>query len=383
MAILFGTQSNGETLPVLVDQFGNLLAKGIEGEPGPPGPPGIGQLPPDPVEGALLGWEDGVLAWVGGVIPLPAGTYGPFTYDANAGTLTVEQDVSALINGQQLFMSDNQGNIAQKIVSTNSISNVLNIFNQGLVAWNAPYNTLPTSWDNMFGAFAYLIYDDQQLVIDTQSLGNTIVSVGQDPSGFRAGYRGTNDGNSYTTVFDNQNQVQFDGSFPFRYFVAAVKRDLVGQGPASMLINTEVISSGTQLLFPDTSSFNYFNVGDVVQEPNVTITGIDFDNSSMVLSGGSWCGSDGSGDCNSVRGQSESTSTENVSSKVSSSETSITKTLSGAGSVLTSSANTIILRSDNGEWVNGFFVTSPEQLIAARKAFMSPEFRAEMRHKQD
>ena len=55
MAILFGTQSNGETLPVLVDQFGNLLAKGIEGEPGPPGPPGIGQLPPDPVEGALLG----------------------------------------------------------------------------------------------------------------------------------------------------------------------------------------------------------------------------------------------------------------------------------------------------------------------------------------
>jgi hypothetical protein len=36
MAILYGTQSNGETLPVLVDQFGNLLAKGIEGPPGPP-----------------------------------------------------------------------------------------------------------------------------------------------------------------------------------------------------------------------------------------------------------------------------------------------------------------------------------------------------------
>jgi hypothetical protein len=41
MAILYGTQSNGETLPVLVDQFGNLLAKGIEGTPGPPGDPGV------------------------------------------------------------------------------------------------------------------------------------------------------------------------------------------------------------------------------------------------------------------------------------------------------------------------------------------------------
>ena len=40
MAILYGTQSNGETLPVLVDQFGNLLAKGIDGTPGAPGPPG-------------------------------------------------------------------------------------------------------------------------------------------------------------------------------------------------------------------------------------------------------------------------------------------------------------------------------------------------------
>jgi len=40
MAILYGTQSNGETLPVLVDQFGNLLAKGINGAPGTPGEPG-------------------------------------------------------------------------------------------------------------------------------------------------------------------------------------------------------------------------------------------------------------------------------------------------------------------------------------------------------
>ena len=40
MSILFGTTSAGTTLPVLVDQFGNLLAKGLPGDQGPPGDPG-------------------------------------------------------------------------------------------------------------------------------------------------------------------------------------------------------------------------------------------------------------------------------------------------------------------------------------------------------
>ena len=69
MAILYGTQSNGETLPVLVDQFGNLLAKGIEGPPGPEGPPGVGELPPGAFDGAYLGWENGELVWFGTPIP--------------------------------------------------------------------------------------------------------------------------------------------------------------------------------------------------------------------------------------------------------------------------------------------------------------------------
>ena len=81
MAILYGTQSNGETLPVLVDQFGNLLAKGIEGQPGQPGQPGTpgepgGEGPPGPPgtpgegvplpygeEGSYLGIIDGVPQW--------------------------------------------------------------------------------------------------------------------------------------------------------------------------------------------------------------------------------------------------------------------------------------------------------------------------------
>jgi len=127
MAILFGTTGDGTTLPVLVDQFGNLLAKGIpgdEGQPGPPGPPGGAfALPPDPIDGDVLGWENGQLVWIAGT-PLPSGTYGPFIYSDIEDTLTVPQDVSLLINGQQLIMTDNQGSPISVLVETSEITNV-------------------------------------------------------------------------------------------------------------------------------------------------------------------------------------------------------------------------------------------------------------------
>jgi len=69
MAILYGTTGDGTTLPVLVDQFGNLLAKGIDGEQGPPGqpgeqgPPGAGQLPAGE-DGQYLQLVNGSPAWV-------------------------------------------------------------------------------------------------------------------------------------------------------------------------------------------------------------------------------------------------------------------------------------------------------------------------------
>jgi len=75
MAILYGTTGDGTTLPVLVDQFGNLLAKGIdgaegpegpEGPPGPEGPegdPGVGVPLPYGEEGSYLGIIDGVPKW--------------------------------------------------------------------------------------------------------------------------------------------------------------------------------------------------------------------------------------------------------------------------------------------------------------------------------
>lgn len=45
MAILYGTTADGSTLPVQVDEFGNLVAQGLPGQQGIQGPPG----PPGPV----------------------------------------------------------------------------------------------------------------------------------------------------------------------------------------------------------------------------------------------------------------------------------------------------------------------------------------------
>ena len=63
MAILYGTTAEGESLPVEVNNLGQLVAEGLPGPDGPPGPPGVGELPPDPVEGDALIWQNGELVW--------------------------------------------------------------------------------------------------------------------------------------------------------------------------------------------------------------------------------------------------------------------------------------------------------------------------------
>ena len=117
--ILLGTQSNGETLPVQVDGFGRLVAEGLQGPEGPagengqngqngePGPPGGDfPLPPDPYEGALLGWLNGELSWIGSPpVPIPPGVFGPITeWDAQNGLLTVEGEIPAGSVGSGVFV---------------------------------------------------------------------------------------------------------------------------------------------------------------------------------------------------------------------------------------------------------------------------------------
>ena len=122
--ILLGTQSNGETLPVQVDGFGRLVAEGLQGpkgdtgdqgprgEEGPPGPPGPGmELPPDPYEGALLGWLNNELSWIGTPPqPIPEGIFGPIVSEDPTGFITVEGDIpSSIGQGVYIHQVDQQG----------------------------------------------------------------------------------------------------------------------------------------------------------------------------------------------------------------------------------------------------------------------------------
>ena len=118
--ILLGTQSNGETLPVQVDATGRLVAEGLPGSEGPPGPPGTPgadggsfPLPPDPYEGALLGWLNGGLAWIGTPpVPIPDDVFGPITaWDSTNGVLTVEGEIpDGIDTGVYIWQVDQVGN---------------------------------------------------------------------------------------------------------------------------------------------------------------------------------------------------------------------------------------------------------------------------------
>ena len=121
--ILLGTQSNGETLPVQVDATGRLVAEGLQGEQGeqgeqgiqgPPGPPGPGGivLPPDPYEGALLGWLNGELAWLSAPpIEIAEGVFGPITnWDPDNQLLEIAGEIPSDVGtGVYLYQCEPNG----------------------------------------------------------------------------------------------------------------------------------------------------------------------------------------------------------------------------------------------------------------------------------
>ena len=86
---------------------GNLVVDGFEG---PPGESVV--LPPDPYEGALLGWLNGELAWVGTEpIPIPEYVFGPITRaDMEQGILEVAGDIPVdILNGVYLKQCTREG----------------------------------------------------------------------------------------------------------------------------------------------------------------------------------------------------------------------------------------------------------------------------------
>ena len=111
--ILLGTQSNGETLPVQVDATGRLVAEGLPGPEGPPGPEGGSfPLPPNPYEGAILGWLNGGLEWLGSPpVPIPENVFGPITaWDGDNTLLAVDGQIPAEVgNGVYVYQCNQDG----------------------------------------------------------------------------------------------------------------------------------------------------------------------------------------------------------------------------------------------------------------------------------
>ena len=373
MAILYGTQSNGETLPVLVDQFGNLRAKGIDGQPGPegpPGPPGVGELPPDPFEGAVLGWEDGELSWLGGSVPLPAGTYGPYTYSANEGKLDIPQDAAVLVNGQQLFMSDEYGHQISIDYQTDAIASVGSATNYAantvLVGYSVGSGSPADIYDGLTGpghVFAWSTGGAQppstfplskRLEIPVPiNAGDTVtITIVHTQSEFFV----SRDGNTLDKTLPAVG-TEYEADISDVFATQGTSGWCVGSGNNSSIsmikVNGEVVRDNSKVLtFATTNNFEKFEVGDVVQgndvdqDNDVIITAFDYSVPSITVDGGTWRGTDGSG-----------TGVETV----------LTTTWSGQGSVLSGFDGAIFLRDDNQRWVDGFWVTAPEQAIAARK----------------
>ena len=374
MAILLGTQSNGETLPVQVNEFGQLVAKGIDGSTGPegpPGPPGVGQLPPDPFEGAVLGWQDEQLQWLGGAAPISPGTFGPFVYDSDGGFLTVPQTVD-LANGVQLYMSDSSGNPVTNTGMTSKIRSV-----QG----NYLYFTDSTSLQ------LYKVGDEvqPQVYITEIDIENSVVVVtggnwkGTDGSGNQGDnrYHPASDWENQTTISPQSAYPIFD---PTTDDFIQIGPELNKGGPWWCHINltTPIVCTSNIKLHLNpagqlkATALFAINDGSPVysqEQPPPGYLTIPAPESGIItkISLGrqtSWL------DKTSLfmqrilvddREMITSTRVETIG------EDRFYKPQSGEGSVQACVDTTIILRADNKEWISGYYVTAPDQLIAMRK----------------
>ena len=223
--ILLGTQSNGETLPVQVDEFGRLVAEGLQGTEGPPGPPGTPgadggsfPLPPDPYEGALLGWLNGGLSWIGTPpVPIPEGVFGPITdWDPQSGALTVDGDIPDTIGtGVYVYQCDATGELYSEgwnvsemwsdnttgsaISSNDTFKNVFNgsVFHTDGTAFAADSGTYTCSLDVVVNdIIQFLVYNpagapnngcriNGSVWLPTTDAYNAVVSVGRSEVGGR------------------------------------------------------------------------------------------------------------------------------------------------------------------------------------------------------
>jgi hypothetical protein len=366
-----------ESIPNDVEINGDLTVTGLingsagVGEPGPPGAPGVGELPPDPYEGALLGWEGGQLAWLGQAIVLPAGTYGPYTYQ-EIGTLEIPQDASTLVYGQSLFMSDEFGRQAYETYETDTIASVV-------VSPIAPDYALGVDTSKSSPPEPGYPYSN---LFDGSLDTSYFVSSREPALGIWINFNpplsnvekfevyGTNGGSSSSSCsfsFNNgavEATVTTSGRKWYEVITAStpgspltissvqIGGSNIFSGWGAIRINgTDILISGfdpgTTLSFPTDNNFDKFQVGDVVQT-DVSITAInDSSPPTITVSGGTWEGADNSG--------------------VAGGDTLLATEKSGEGTVSSGMDGAIILRENNGLWSEDFYVTAPEQAIAARR----------------
>lgn len=352
MAILFGTTADGETLPVEVNEFGQLIAEGIPGQEGPPGPPGLPELPPDPFEGAILGWKDNMLSWLGGAVPLPPGTYGPIIAYQD-GVLTLESAVD-LPYLTRIDLTDSQGAPLFFSYNTSLIADV--VTEESPIVFDQIYNpddntTLPDTTSVANGqrfltADLFAKYTDDSEVVSAFDLIPGILFVwrvylSDSPDGPTTRGQGFSAGESKTVATWRDNV--FNNTYatcPVYTGVAAQPGDVVAQG----VIGARQDSA---LTFIDTTNFERFSVGDVVQSPDVRILSISAETARIVTTPGSWRGINGTG---TVGGETRL----------------FTSDVTGTGTVQSCLGDTILLREDNGHWAIGGYVTTPPQNIAAR-----------------
>lgn len=355
MAILYGTTADGDSLPVEVNEFGQLVAQGLQGQEGPPGPPGtpgIGQLPPDPFEGAFLGWQDDQLAWLGGSVPIPTNTYGPILSYEN-GVIGLD-GLPPLSYGTALVMTDAQGVVATFSASTAPITSV-----------TAEGSSFRLAFDSSFGLADFAVGDIVQegWGFNQSQLWRTFFSKPASGAGEEA--------RAFNSILDLQGGYFENGvnwippTDSLKYEKSVEISDTVGQqyklngGEVIKTIDSEretlVTGSGTlgslnilRGTEPRTTHTpkgiwvdgNLLVDSDVTPRaaPSYVVEQVGLNPAFLVVSGGFW----------------------NVGDRV------FGPNKSGTGSVQSVLQDAIILRADNKEWVAGYYVTAPDQLIAAR-----------------
>lgn len=112
---------------------------GAPGEQGPPGKDGIDgiPLPPDPYEGAILGWLNNQLAWIGTPpVPIPEGVFGPIiSWDSEASYLQIEGPIPDTVrNGVTVYQCDERGEYFTEGWNTSEFWRDLTTYDAGQVA---------------------------------------------------------------------------------------------------------------------------------------------------------------------------------------------------------------------------------------------------------